>query len=160
MNNPPMLPSVGAAVYGTITVGTLLAAEGGGSETYPETIGAVSVAIVLVWLAGSYADFTESRLQLRQGFTLRGFAAGLAHEVMIIVAAAPPLATLLICWASEVSLTLAVTAAIWTSVAMVVIVELVVGLRANLTRRQLAAHTALGALFGLLIIALKLVLHH
>jgi hypothetical protein len=155
-----MLPSIGAAVYGTITVGTLLAAEGGGSETYGDTLAAVSIAIVLVWLAGAYADFTESRLLRRQGFTLGGFAAGLAHELTIVLAAAPPLLTLVICWAAGVPLTSAVTAAIWTSVAMVVIVEVVVGLRARLNGQQLAMHTALGALFGLLIIALKLVLHH
>jgi len=154
-----MLPSAGAAVYGTITVGTLLAAESG-SETYGETIAAVSVAIVLVWLAGAYAEFTESRLLSRRGFTLHGFGEALAREVPIIIAAAIPLLALVICWAAGVELLTAVTAAIWTSAAMVVVVEVVVGVRAKLTLRQLAVHTALGAVFGLLIIALKLILHH
>jgi hypothetical protein len=154
-----MLPNAGAAVYGTITVGAILAAESAGSETYGDTVGAVSVAILLVWLAGAYAEFTEDRLELRKGFTLGGFGRALAHEVGIIAAAAIPLVEVVIFWVTGGTLTSAVTAAVWTTAAMVVTIEVVVGLRAELRGRKLAAHTALGALFGVLIIALKFVLH-
>lgn len=155
-----MLPNAGAAVYGTITVGAILAAESAGSETYRDTVGAVSLAILLVWLAGAYAEFTEDRLELRRGFTLAGFGRALVHEVGIIAAAAIPLVEVVVFWVSGGALTSAVTAAVWTTAAMVVIVEFVVGLRAKLRGRKLVAHTALGAVFGLLIILLKLVLHH
>ena len=150
----------GAAVYGTITVGAILAAESAASETYGETIGSVFVAMLLFWLAGAYSDFTEDRLLRREGFTLEGFAQALTHEVTIIVASAIPLLVLVICWAAGVPRTTAVTAAIWTSAGMVVIVEVAVGLRAKLTGPQLAVHTALGVVFGLLIIGLKLILQH
>jgi hypothetical protein len=149
----------GPAVYGTITVGAILAAESAASETYVDTVGAASVAILLVWLAGAYSDFTEDRLELRKGFTLAGFGRALASEVTIIAAAAIPLLELVVFWVAGVKLTSGVTAAVWTSAAMVVIVELAVGFRAGLRGRQLAAHASFGAVFGLLIIALKLILH-
>lgn len=155
-----MLPNAGAAVYGTITVGAILAAESAGSETYIDTVGAVLIAILLVWLAGAYAEFTEDRLELKKGFTLAGFRRAVVHEVGIIAAAAIPLVEVVIFWVSGGALSSAVTAAVWTSAAMVVTIEVLVGLRARLRGRKLAAHTALGAVFGLLIIVLKLVLHH
>lgn len=155
-----MRANAGPAVYGIITVGAILAAESAKSETYADTVGAVAVAILVVWLAGAYSEFTEDRLELRKAFTVSGFRRALGHEVMILVAAAIPLVELILCWVAGVSLPSGVTAAVWTTAGMVVIVELLVGLRARLRGRQLAAHTALGALFGLLIIALKLILHH
>lgn len=155
-----MLPNAGAAVYGTITVGALLAAESAKSETYAKTVGAVVLAIVLVWLADSYAEFSQDRLEHRTAFTAGGFARALTGESPIIVAAGIPVVALAICWAAGVALTDAVTASIWISAAMVVIEELVVGFRAGLRGRRLTLQTLVGAVFGLLIIGLKLVLRH
>lgn len=146
-------------MYGTITVGALLAAESAKRETYAGTVGAVVIAMLLYWLAHAYSDFTEHRLEESQPLTLVGLTRTLAHELMILAGAAIPLLALLIGWAAGVGLTNAVTAAIWTSGAMIVVVELVAGLRAELTARALVAQTATGALLGLLVIALKLVLH-
>jgi hypothetical protein len=42
---------------------------------------------------------------------------------------------------------------------MIVVVELVAGVRAQLSARALLTQTLAGALFGLLVIALELVLH-
>jgi hypothetical protein len=78
---------------------------------------------------------------------------------MTIVGAAIPLAALLVCWIAGVRLTSAVAAALWTSAATIVIVEVVAGVRAKLAAAALMAQAAVGALFGLLVIALKLVLH-
>jgi hypothetical protein len=78
---------------------------------------------------------------------------------MIIAGAAIPLVALLICWVAQVRLTSAVAAAVWTSTAMIVIVEVAAGVRAELSARALMTQTAMGTVFGLLVIALKLVLH-
>jgi hypothetical protein len=48
---------------------------------------------------------------------------------------------------------------VWTSAAMIVAVEVVAGVRADLSARALAAQATVGAFFGLLVITLKLVLH-
>ena len=53
-----MPSNVGGLVYGTITVAALLAAERAQRETYPETVGAVLIAIALLWVAHAYAEYT------------------------------------------------------------------------------------------------------
>jgi hypothetical protein len=154
-----MLPNPGAVVYGTITVGALLAAESAKRETYADTVGAVALALLVFWLAHAYSEFTAQRLEQKQPFTLNRLTRTLIHELMTIVGAAIPLAALLVCWIAGVRLTSAVAAALWTSAATIVIVEVVAGVRAKLAAAALMAQAAVGALFGLLVIALKLVLH-
>jgi hypothetical protein len=154
-----MLPNPGAVVYGTITVGALLAAESAKRETYADTVGAVALALLVFWLAHAYSEFTAQRLERKQPLTLNRLTRTLIHELMAIVGAAIPLAALLVCWIAGVRLTSAVAAALWTSAATIVIVEVVAGVRAELAAGALMAQAAVGALFGLLVIALKLVLH-
>lgn len=154
-----MLPNPGAAVYGTITVGALLAAESASRETYLETVAAVVVTLLVYWLAHSYSQVTEHRLEQGEPLTLEGLGHTLAHELVIIVGAAIPLVALLICWIAGARLSTAVTIAIWTSAGLILIIEVAAGLRAELKRRELAAQTAAGALFGLLVIVLRVLLH-
>ena len=52
-----------------------------------------------------------------------------------------------------------VTAAIWTSAVMIVAIEVVAGVRAKQSGRHLAGQISVGALLGLLIIALRVTLH-
>jgi hypothetical protein len=154
-----MLPNPGAVVYGTITIGALLAAESAKRETYADTVGAVAIAMLLYWLAHAYSEVIEHRLEEHQPLTLVGVRRALTHELMILAGAAIPLLELLIFWPAGVRLTVAVSAAIWTTGAIIVVVELVAGVRAKLSPRALIAQTAVGVLFGLLVIALKLLLH-
>jgi hypothetical protein len=159
MDNPPMLANPRGALYGTITVGVLLAAESAERETYADTVGAVAIALLVYWLAHAYSEFAERRLAHQQPLTFHGLARTLVRELMIIAGAAIPLLAVLICWVVGVRLASAVTAALWTSAVMIVIVEVVAGVRAELSTRALVAQSAVGTLFGLLVIALKLVLH-
>lgn len=154
-----MLPNTGGLVYGTVTVGALLAAESATHETYGETVGAVAIALLIYWLAHAYSEFTEHRLEHGEPLRLQTLRRTLAHELTIIVGAAVPLLALLICWLAGATLGSAVTVAIWTSVVVIVAVEVTAGVRAELTGRELMTQIAFGALFGLLVVALRLVLH-
>jgi hypothetical protein len=145
-------------VYGTITVGALLAAESARRETYADTVGAVAIALLVYWLAHAYSEFTEHRLELQEPITLDGVARSLVHGLSIIAGASIPLLALLVAWVAGAALTSAVAAALWTAAAVIVVVELAAGVRARLSAGALIAQTAVGALFGLLVIALKLVL--
>ena len=156
---PRALANPGAIVFGTIAIGAMLAAETPQRETYAETVGAVAIALVAYWLAHAYAEYTAQRLEHRQPLTREGLARVLAEGLLVAVGAAIPLLVLLACWAAAVPLTSAVAAALWTTAGMIVIEELVAGVRAKLTTRALVAQTAAGAFFGLLVIALKLILH-
>jgi hypothetical protein len=149
----------GDAVYGTIAVGALLAAESPRRETYPKTIAAVVVILVLYWAAHSYADVTGQRLESGGRLTLERALATLRHEVTILIGAAVPLLTLLICWAVGTSLSGAVRAAVWTSAAIIVMIEVIAGLRARLTGRQLFVQTLAGGVLGALVLLLRVILH-
>lgn len=154
-----MLGMSGAVVYGTITVGALLAAESTVRESYADTVVAVVLAILVYWLAHAYSDFVEHRLEHNRPLSLNGLARTLARELTIVIGAAIPLLALLICWVAGVRLANAVTVAVWTSAAMIVMVEIVAGVRAELSARALVVQTAVGTVFGLLVLALRLVLH-
>jgi len=149
----------GALVYGTLTVGALLAAESAQQETYAETVGAVVLALVLYWVAFAYADFTGQRLSHREPLEAAGFERALLRELPVLAGAAVPLLALVVLGAFGASLESGVTAAIWISAAMVLVIELVAGVRADLSGPELAIQTALGTLLGLGLIALKLILH-
>jgi hypothetical protein len=146
-------------VYGTIAVGALLAAESARQETYAKTIAAVIVTMLLYWLAHSYAEYTGRRMEESKPFQLGGLARMMAREVSVLIGAAIPLLVLLITWAVGVRLTNAVTAGIFSSAAMIVVIEVTIGIRARLPGRDVVAQTAFGAVLGLLVITLRVLLH-
>lgn len=147
------------AVYGTIVVGALLAAETAQQETYLETVGAVVLSLLLYWLAHSYAEFTGRRLQRSEPLTLAGLTQTAAHELSVLFGGVVPLVAVLLSWAFGARLTTAVSVGIWSSAAMIFVIELTAAIRARRSRRDLVAQTSLGALLGLLVITLHVVLH-
>ena len=154
-----MTPSPAGLVYGTIAIGALLTAESARSETYAKSVVAVVITLLLYWLAYSYAEFTGQRLQNGEPFEFGELATAAVKELSVLIGASVPLFVLLIFWAAGARLSTAVSAAIWTSAAMIVIIELVIGVRAQLSGRDLVLQTVFGALLGLLVLALRVVLH-
>lgn len=157
MSDAPANP--GGLVYGTILVATLLAAESPRRETYLRTIGAVVVALALYWLANAYATYTGDRMRRSDPFAFAGFARAARHEVTVVVGALAPLLAVLVCWAAGASLSTAVSIGIWTAVAMIVATEVLLGLRAELEGREMIIQTGIGLALGLLVIALRVLLH-
>jgi hypothetical protein len=149
----------GGLVYGTIAVAALLAAETARRGSYAKSVAAVAITLLLYWIARSYAEFTGQRLRKSEPFRLAGLAQAMARELSVLVGAAVPLVVLLVWWAAGAQLTTAVNAAIWTSALTILTIEVVSGLRAQLSGRDLIAQTALGAVLGLLVTALRVVLH-
>jgi hypothetical protein len=154
-----MSPSPAGLVYGTIAIGALLTAESAQSETYAKSVVAVVITLLLYWLAYSYAEFTGQRLEKGEPFEFGELATAAVKELSVLIGASIPLLVLVIFWAAGARLATAVSAAIWTSAAMIVIIEFVVGLRASLTGRQLIMQTGFGAFLGLLVLTLRIVLH-
>lgn len=154
-----MFPNPGGLVHGTLVVGALLAAESTRRESFPATVGAVGIAIILYWLTHAYSEVTEQRLASGVPMTAAFVRRTLRHELMILAGAAMPLLALLVSWAVGAPLGTAVTAAIWTAVGMIVAIEVLAGVRADLTGRQLALQVGAGMLFGMLVIVLRIILH-
>jgi hypothetical protein len=151
--------NLSGAIYGTITVGALLAAESAQRETYAETIGAVALALILYWVAHAYASSAAKRLEDEQHLTPKGFVEALVHEVAILAGAAVPLLMLVAFGIAGAKLSTAVTAATWSAAAMIAGIEITAAVRAGAKGRGLAAQTAVGIGLGLLVIAINAVLH-
>ncbi|MFZ0378057.1 MAG: hypothetical protein WAL38_09535, partial [Solirubrobacteraceae bacterium] len=77
----------------------------------------------------------------------------------ILAGASPPLLAVLIAWAAGATLGSAIDIALWTGVAAIIAVEVAAGIQADLSGRRLLIQAVVGAAFGLLILALRLVLH-
>jgi hypothetical protein len=146
-------------VYGTIVVGAVLAAETSQHETYAETIGGVVLAVLLYTIAHAYARSASQRLRDKHPLTVAGFRNALVNELAILAGAALPLLSLILSGIAGAKLSTAVAAALWTSVALVVLIEFVVGVRSGARGRELAAQTAVGVVLGLLVIAMRAVMH-
>jgi len=154
-----MLSDLSAAIYGLMTVGALLAAESAGSETYAETVIAVVITMLVYLLAHSYAEFTSERLKDREPARLSAFGRIIGDQVWILFGAAVPLLALLVDWALGFSLDTAVITALITAAVVIMLLEVAAGLRAKQSGLELLWQTLFGALLGVLIIALRLVLH-
>ncbi len=154
-----MLFNPGGLVYGLVTVGGVLAAESAINETYRHTVEAAVVALVLYWLAHAYAEFTQARALEGAPLKLRALLISVRRELSILMGAAVPLAALIICWIGGASLTTAVDAATWTAAGAIVVTEMALGLRSRVGLRDFAAQTGLGVFLGLLVIALRTLLH-
>jgi hypothetical protein len=157
---PAMPFNPGALVYGTIAVGALLAAESARRETYPKTLVAVGVTLLLYWLAHSYAEYTGHRLRSTEPLKLDELTHSALAELSVLIGAGVPLIELVVFWAAGVDLEDAVRWSIYSSAAIICLIELVAGLRADLSGRELLSQTAFGAVLGGLIIALRVILQH
>lgn len=151
--------NVARLVYGTVVVGGLLAAEAPERETYPETVASVLIALLVYWIAHTYAEVTAKRIEERGRLTTTALVDSMRHEMWILFGAAVPVLPLVIWWIAGGTLSDAVTVAIWTAAGMIVVYEVVAGLRAELSGKEMLAQIAIGAMLGVLVIALKLVLH-
>ena len=148
----------GGYVYGTLLVATLLAGENA-HETFATTVGGVAGALAVYWLALSYAEYTGRRASAGHHFSLRGFAGVARHELAVVLGALGPLVAVLACWADGTSVQTATTVAVWAAAAIIAATELVLGLRSHLDGRDLVVQTGVGILFGLAVVALRVLLH-
>jgi hypothetical protein len=146
-------------VYGVLAIGAVLAAESGSHENYLDTAGSAVIAICLYWLAHAYADVLGHRLKTHERLSITALGRALRDEATILMGSALPLLALLLCWAFSVALTTGVEAALWTSVGSLIAFELLAGIRARSTPRELVLEVGVGATMGLAIVALKVVLH-
>jgi hypothetical protein len=149
----------GIAVYGAIAVAALLAAESPVRETYARTIAAVVITLLLYWLAHSYADLVGERLESGRRLTFRVIGKAMAHNVSMLSGATIPLIPLIVWWIAGRPLTAAVVIAEWTAAAMIVVIEVIAGVRGQLRGRELTTQVAIGGLLGVMVMLLRVILH-
>lgn len=146
-------------VYGTIAVGTVLAAESARRDTFPDTIGATVLVLLLYWMAHTYAGVTGDRLKTRESLSWPGLWRSFVHEAAIAKGAALPVAVLLVLWTTPVTLNTAVLVAVWTSAASLVFYEVVAAFRSPLSARERFLQVLMGSLLGAGVLVVRLLLH-
>jgi hypothetical protein len=155
----PLPTNPGGLVYGTILIAALLSAEAVKVETYFETLAGVAVTEIIYWMALSYSEFAGHRIAEGEAFNVAGFWRSAQHELAVSEGALVPVLVLVGCWIGGVDLFNGIRFAIWSSAVVIVIGEVVIGVRSNQHGRELAVSAALGVVFGLLVISLRLILH-
>jgi hypothetical protein len=146
-------------VYGIIVIGALLAAESGRHETYLDTVASAAIAAALYWFAHAYAEVLGRRLLRNERLSARALMRALGRDWAIVQGAALPLAALAIGWVAGAAQQTAVTAALWSAIASLVAFELLAGIHARASARELVLEGCAGAAMGIAILALKIVLH-
>jgi hypothetical protein len=146
-------------VYGTILVAALLSAESALEETYPKTVLGVLVALATYWLALAYARFTGERLEQGTRATVGGLVGAAVHELTVLYGALVPFIALIAFWIGGASLNTAIIAAAYFADAAIIGAEVLIGVRAGLTGKALIGQAAIGAVLGVLVLGLRLLLH-
>jgi hypothetical protein len=150
--------NAGEAVHGAVMIGVLLAAEDARHEGYGATIEAAALVLALYWLTSLYAHTLGTRLRQREPLDAALVWRSCVHELPLLEGALLPVVALLVAWAAGFAVTSGVTAALWATVASIVVLEVIAGGRSR-QRRGLSLQAVAGATMGLALIALKLVLH-
>jgi hypothetical protein len=145
-----------AAIYGTVVTAALIAGDSIESTDTALIVGTVVIVVPLYWLAHAYAEF------LAQGIhedTAPKVVATLRQELGIIWSAVPLLGIILVLRGAGVGENAAINVALWLAVVELVVVAIVAARHNHLRGLALAAAVVVSALFGVVIVILKAVLH-
>ncbi len=146
-------------IYGTITAGALLAAEADRHETFWQVGGSVALALIVVWFAHAYATGVAARMHSGEGRPVHNLLRGMLHELALLRGAFVPLFVLLLAGACGASLVTAETAALISAAVLLVVLEVLVGLRSSLRPVELAMQVVISALIGVSILVLRVIVH-
>ena len=137
----------------------LLAVESGRRETLWQAGLSVSVAIVALWLAHGYAGGVGQRFRDRDETALGHLVASLRTEVGILRGLIIPVGVLIVCGLTGVSDPTAITAALVSSILVLVAVELFAGIRSSRRGRDVVVEVAISLIVGLAVVFVKFIVH-
>lgn len=148
------------AIYGTILSTALIAAysEDTGSDPWQIAV-AVLVAALVFWLAHAYADVLARGLALRERASLARARAELAREWPMVTGAILPILPLFLAPLGVLSDYGAENAAIISGVALLGLVGIGIAWRRGEGLIGIAFNAAGCALFGIVVVALKAIVH-
>jgi hypothetical protein len=141
-------------IFGTITVGAVLAGENAKGETVPTSVEVSLLVVALFWVVHAWSDDAGERLKQHRRLRWRPLAATLEHQASILRSVLVPVLVLVIagmCGASDAT-------ALWigmiTCAVLLVLIELISALRNRLPLGQVLIETAAGAVFGCALLVL------
>jgi hypothetical protein len=150
--------NAGEAVYGVVMVGVLLAAEEARHSGYPATVEAAVIVLAIYLLTRLYTHTLGDRLSAGEPLNAALFWHSCVHELPVLEGAMIPVLVLILAWAVGASVTSGASAALWAAAACIVVLEVAAGWRSR-GRHRFVLQAGVGAVLGLALIALKLVLY-
>lgn len=151
--------NAGGAVYGTIMIGVLFAAEDAESVGYTDAVAAAVIVLVLYWLTNLYTYSLGTRLRTGEPLSADVFWRSLVHELPIVEGALVPLLVLVGAWAAGASVATGVSIATWATAVSIVVLEFAAGWRSGLGRNRLLLQAGVGAAIGFALVGLRVLLH-
>jgi len=148
----------GAAIYGTLTVGAVLAAESARDLQLISALIGTSIAVILYWFAHGYSAGMSRRLTNKTPLTWAGFRADLRREWGIIEGATIPLVPTFIAAGFGMRPAAVYALGLWIVAISLIAYELLAGLAIGLKNWALVGQTAIGAVLAVGIVALKALL--
>lgn len=146
------------AMYGTILVAGQLAVESVIDYSAAAVVGSLLASVVVFWLAHAYTDTLGSVISAGPGKTV-SFRTGLRKEWPIVESAIAPAAALLICTGLGANPSTAIVVAVVTADVELVGWAFLAARRAGLTGVHRVVASVVGALLGLALVALKVLIH-
>jgi hypothetical protein len=146
-------------IYGTITAGALLAAEADRHETFWQVGGSVALALIVVWFAHAYATGVAARMHSGGGRPIYNLMRGMLHELALLRGAFVPLFVLLLAGVCGANLVTAETAALISAAVLLVVLEVLVGLRSSLRPAEMGVQVVVSALIGVSVLVLRVIVH-
>ena len=145
-------------IYGTLTVGVLLAVESTQQKTAIRDVGAVLAALAAYWLAHAYAHDLAHRVSKDQTEDSPGVLWELRHQWTIVRGALVPLVAFVIALMVGTSTAGAVLVALIASITMLIVFEAIAAARCHLGFAGLATQFLAPVVVCILMLAIKFVL--
>jgi hypothetical protein len=141
-------------IFGTITVGAVLAGENAKGETVATSVEVALLVVALFWLVHAWSDDTGERIRQRRRLQWRPLLATLEHQASILRAVLVPVVVLGIAGLAGASDATALWVGTITCAVSLVLIELISALRNRLPVAQVLVETAAGAAFGCALLVL------
>ena len=155
---PPELRSVASGIYGLVVcAATLAAASASGRVSFVAV--SVLVTVFVYWAAESYAHLLARRLVKRAALSRHDFEEVFAQGWPLVTASYLPLAALLLASALGRSVAFSINTALAVATVLLVVAGWTVSRASGVRGGRLWVSTAISAGFGLVMIALKNLLH-
>jgi hypothetical protein len=141
-------------IFGTITVGAVLATEGAKGETVATSVEAAVLVVALFWVVHAWSDDTGQRLQHRRRLQWRPLAGALEHQASILRSLLLPVVAVVLTGLTGASDATVLLVGTVTCAVALVLIELVSALRNRLPPAQVLIETAAGTAFGCALLVL------
>lgn len=147
-------------LYGALVSSVVLAATSAGAKTGELVALATAMVSVTYWLAHVYADAVGGRFEDTDHSTHHRLRHALKNNTGVLLGSLPVLVVFILGRVLGMTVANSAFLALWFTVAMLAGVAAFAAHRAGVRGAALLGETALAAGFGLLVIALKLILSH